>query len=233
MVYKIVTMLTAMLLVVMPTIVAAHATLYPHIPKVGKQGDPHQVLSWHTHIVYNLANDTVARALDLRERTAKHFEKWLGPECEARFDEGRLCMIRDHDFHEILTVGPFVAGEWSMFVPHPYKTMVVEWLTQNRGEFSLLVHPNSGWEFDDHTIWAQWTGETWPLNTSPDILGDPTKQSNEFGHQRGDEANMVCIRPGGVLCPATRCADPEESFYYSWATCCPGSVCRNSFCQEV
>ena len=33
-----------------------------------------------------------------------------------------------------------------MWVPVPYFQRVVSWYTQHRGEFSLLVHPNTGCE---------------------------------------------------------------------------------------
>ena len=51
--------------------------------------------------------------------------------------------------HNILTQttlvgGPFVSGEWSIFVPVPYYSLVVPWMVQHRGEFSMIVHPNTG-----------------------------------------------------------------------------------------
>jgi aromatic ring-cleaving dioxygenase len=44
---------------------------------------------------------------------------------------------------------------------------VVPWFTQmytsvNTG--SLLVHTNTGCEYEDHSIWALWGGTAWPLD---------------------------------------------------------------------
>ena len=35
---------------------------------------------------------------------------------------------------------------------------------QNRGDLDVLVHPNSGCEFEDHTEWAFWGGKSWELD---------------------------------------------------------------------
>ena len=51
-------------------------------------------------------------------------------------------------------------------MPRPYYDLVVPWLFQNRGEFTLLVHPNTGCEYEDHSIWAQWSGQQWILDMS-------------------------------------------------------------------
>jgi hypothetical protein len=35
----------------------------------------------------------------------------LGPDCDGRYDNGRLCMITDHPLNETLDGGPFPAGD--------------------------------------------------------------------------------------------------------------------------
>jgi aromatic ring-cleaving dioxygenase len=62
-------------------------------------------------------------------------------------DNGRLCMVYDHNITND-TIGPFAIGEWSMSVPVHYYSAVVPWFTQHRGQFSLLVHPNTGCEYE-------------------------------------------------------------------------------------
>jgi aromatic ring-cleaving dioxygenase len=73
-------------------------------------------------------------------------------------------MIYDHNLTND-TLGPFAVGEWSkyciaheshmrfsncgsgvvgMFVPVHYYGAVVPWFVSHRGNFSLLVHPNTG-----------------------------------------------------------------------------------------
>jgi aromatic ring-cleaving dioxygenase len=134
------------------TAVQGHATFYPHRRQALKNvtTEPPSIISWHVHICYMLSKDSVHAAMELRNRTARHFASYLGPECTGRFDDGRLCMIRDHDFSTVLTVGPFPAGEWSIFVPRHYYGLIVPWLLQHRGNFSLLVHPNTGYEYGNY-----------------------------------------------------------------------------------
>jgi hypothetical protein len=106
-------------------------------------------------------------------------------------------MISDHDFeNSTLEGGPFVSGEWSIFIPVGYYNLVVPWLLQHRGEFSMIVHPNTGYEYEDHSIWAQWAGEPWPLDMT---IFEKGNQTNEFGHYRGDPDNPACL-PKGAVC---------------------------------
>ena len=42
----------------------------------------------------------------------------------------------------------------------------------------MLLHPNSGYEYEDHSIWAMWAGEQWPLDMS---IFEKETQTNEFG----------------------------------------------------
>ena len=68
--------------------------------------------------------------------------------------------------------GPFLAPQWSVFVPLEYFSAAVQWVMQRRGntirtnqpELDVLVHPNSGCEVEDHSWWAFWAGEKWRLN---------------------------------------------------------------------
>lgn len=89
--------------------------------------------------------------------------------------------------------GPFVSGEWSIFVPVGYYPLITPWLVQNRGNsvnsakalywkylgnLSMLLHPNTGYEYEDHSIWALWAGQPWPLDMS---IFEQETQTNEFG----------------------------------------------------
>lgn len=46
------------------------------------------------------------------------------------------------------------------------------------GNLSMLVHPNTGYEYEDHSIWAMWAGDPWPLDMS---IFEQGTQTNEFG----------------------------------------------------
>lgn len=207
-------------------VATAHPTHYPHRAALMKdsQGNacqpgfsgvmceiPPPILSYHVHIVFNLVD--VEEALRLRDRTIEHLKEWLAPECTGRFDTGRFCMIRDHDFEKILIEGPFPSGEWSIFVPPPYLELVQTYLVQQRGPFSLLTHPNTGFMIPDHDEWAMWAGASWPLN-----MHAVNVTHAEDKHTRGDAANPVCVSSGDV------CGELLPSFP-TLLPCCDGATC--------
>ncbi|CAF0965225.1 unnamed protein product [Rotaria sordida] len=124
-------------------------------------------------------------------------------------------MIVDHDIENTTLIGgPFVSGEWSIFLPLGYYAVVTPWLLQNRGNLSMLLHPNSGYEYEDHSIWAMWAGEPWPLDMS---IFEKETQTNEFGHYPGDPDNPVCLLKGAV------CGDDKLS---PFALCCYELACK-------
>ncbi len=97
---------------------------------------PPPALSYHVHITFDLNDPTALPAAEaLREASRVQFAELLGPDCvgdeeqSGRYDNGRLCLIFDHDISEVLDVGPFFSGEWSMFVPVPYLSAVLFWFT--------------------------------------------------------------------------------------------------------
>jgi len=191
----------------------SHPTKYPKQTSVNCSA-PATIMSYHIHIVFSIMDDgQIQRAEDLRSQAREYFAPMLGEDCDGRYDEGRLCLIYDHNITQP-GPGPWPSGEWSMFVPISYYEQTIPWFTQHRGEFSLLVHPNSGCEYEDHSIWALWGGEPWPLNF--DIFEQNT-QTNEFGSYRGDSGNPVCLSsgaycgdlnadgPAGVCCLGLQC----------------------------
>ncbi|CAF1091782.1 unnamed protein product [Adineta ricciae] len=204
----------------------AHPTLYPHIRMTRTKGireralpnPPPGIISYHIHVTYTLFNPPVVKeALALRDRTRAQFQNYLGPDCKGRYDYGYLCMINDHDIQNTTLIGgPFVSGEWSIFVPLGYYPLITPWLVQNRGNLSVLLHPNTGYEYEDHSIWAMWAGQPWPLDMS---IFEQETQTNEFGHHPGDSDNPVCLLKGAV------CGDDQFS---PLALCCYELACKSA-----
>lgn len=201
------------------------------------------ILSYHFHITYMFKQDQIDAVQLLRNRTQEHFAPFLGenPICQGtphdksgRFgklkndlldifsdtfaDNGRICMIYDHDV-ETETLGPFAVGEWSMFVPVHYYHAVLPWFLMNRGDFSLLVHPNTGCEYEDHGIRAQWSGMPWQMYLD---CCTPLTQTVEFGEKLGTERNPICLAKGGVC----GFGDPNSNGYGPQVLCCSGSSCE-------
>ena len=81
--------------------------------------------------------------------------------------------------------------------------------------FSCRIHTNTGCEFEDHSKWAVWAGQPWPLNLA---IFTPRTQTDEFGHYRGDVDNPVCL-PKGAACGDGAEAGPAMA-------CCGGLACR-------
>ncbi|KAJ1658227.1 hypothetical protein IWQ61_002505 [Dispira simplex] len=62
-------------------------------------------------------------------------------------------------------VGPHVTGMFQVFIETPEQfSQVVPWITLNRNEHSVLVHPHSGNAVFDHSKYAMWIGERLPVN---------------------------------------------------------------------
>ncbi len=127
------------------------------------QPEPAQIFSYHIHLLYiqkNKNNTDTAYAIRERFRTA--FAHKLGPDCDDMFHEERSCILgADKD-----AAGPFPTAQWSVFVLPEDLTEMTAWMMQRKGDYSVLVHPNSGCEIEDHSWWAYWGGNQWPLDLS-------------------------------------------------------------------
>ena len=98
--------------------------------------------AYHAHIYFDA--ETIERAKALREEAGRLFNVQLG---------------RVHEKE----VGPhprwssqlaFDAGEFDKVVP---------WLDEHRGGLDVFVHGVSGDDLADHTTYAWWLGNEWPL----------------------------------------------------------------------
>eukprot|EP01111_Echinosteliopsis_oligospora_P012036 TRINITY_DN4090_c0_g1_i1.p1 TRINITY_DN4090_c0_g1~~TRINITY_DN4090_c0_g1_i1.p1 ORF type:complete len:185 (+),score=38.23 TRINITY_DN4090_c0_g1_i1:58-612(+) len=146
-----------------------HPTKYPEAKKEFLSSDvlgaQPPIRSYHVHFMFQYHHNTsctgVDNALALRNKFIKEFnvDELL---CEGDFDQGRLCMFPV----AFEPYGPFVAPEWAAFIPLEDFQRVVPWVMQNRGNFDVFVHPNSGFEREDHHDWSFWAGTPWFLDLS-------------------------------------------------------------------
>jgi aromatic ring-cleaving dioxygenase len=205
-----------------------------------KDGEAPEILSWHIHVLFmtNNGQERIDEAMAFRDRAMKRFSMYTNdtlctgeydPNTESteplpdggRIDNGRLCFISDHDISKTES-GPFPTGEWGIFIPVSHLNIVVGWFNQNRGDLSVLLHPNSGFEYEDHSTSAMWSGAPWPLNID---LFTPNTRTNELDTERGDIGNPTCVAGGGV-CGDVVWGGPS-------IPCCEGGVCGcdGSTCQ--
>jgi len=106
--------------------------------------DPAAITHYHAHIYYDPAT-TRDRAERLRERVAVAFP-------EARI--GR--------WHDEL-VGPHLKSMFQVAFPSVLLATFLPWLMLNRDGLEILVHPETGNAYRDHTAHAAWLGAVLPL----------------------------------------------------------------------
>jgi len=147
------------------TICTSHPTKYRLKDGATCQDDP-TFYSYHIHVLFwSNKNATVDAAFALRKRFMQTFQVQDGPcdDSNTTHPPQQLCMF-EVDFPQ--PAGPFPVPEWAAFVPPPFFAATVPWIMQNRGQFDILVHPNSGCEIEDHRDWPVWGGNKWELDLS-------------------------------------------------------------------
>lgn len=106
--------------------------------------DPRAITAYHAHVYYDPAK-TRAQAERLRERVAETFP-------QARL--GR--------WHDEL-VGPHPRSMYQIAFPPEMLAEFVPWLMLNRDGLTVLLHPETGDNYTDHSAHAAWFGAVLPL----------------------------------------------------------------------
>jgi aromatic ring-cleaving dioxygenase len=106
--------------------------------------DPATIEHYHAHIYYDPIV-TRERAARLRERVA------------AAFPEARLGRWHDE------LVGPHLRSMYQIAFPASLLASFLPWLMLNREGLTILLHPETGNAYLDHSEHAAWLGGTLPL----------------------------------------------------------------------
>jgi DOPA 4,5-dioxygenase len=106
---------------------------------------PASITVYHAHVYYD-AKATRVRAARLRLRVARKF---------PRAKLGR--------WHDEL-VGPHTQSMYQIAFPRGLLASFVPWLMLNRDGLDVLLHPETGDDYRDHTAHACWFGVTLSLN---------------------------------------------------------------------
>jgi DOPA 4,5-dioxygenase len=106
--------------------------------------DPQAISLYHAHIYYDPATSR-GRAERLRERVA------------ARFPQARLGRWHDE------LVGPHSQSMFQIAFPCELLASFLPWLMLNRDGLTILLHPQTGDAYADHTRHAVWFGAVLPL----------------------------------------------------------------------
>jgi len=100
------------------------------------------------HVYYILNNEAEAK-----------FAKELHERIRREFPELRIFKFWDRPY------GPHPTGMFEVDTFNPHQTgALFSWLAVNRGPCSILIHPNTGDTYKDHTELEIWMGRPWPLN---------------------------------------------------------------------
>jgi aromatic ring-cleaving dioxygenase len=113
----------------------------PRIP--GEIVDIGRIEGYHAHVYYD--PETRAVAERLREAIGARFEVKLG---------------RWHD----RPVGPHPKSMYQLAFAVPEFSRLVPWLMLNRAGLSVLVHPVTGDDYEDHAYHPLWLGTALPLD---------------------------------------------------------------------
>ncbi len=109
--------------------------------------DTARIKDWHIHVYFTPETRDTAALL----------RQWV----EERFT------VRMGRWHDAL-VGPHTQPMYQIaFMPDQFPTLV-PFVMMNRMGLTVLLHPESGRQLDDHTLHATWMGEVLPLKT--DVL---------------------------------------------------------------
>ena len=106
--------------------------------------DPHAIALYHVHIYYDPAQSRGA-AERLRQRVA------------AEFPQAKLGRWHDE------LVGPHPQSMYQIAFPTEMLAAFVPWLMLNRDGLTILLHPETGDDYIDHTAHAAWFGTVLPL----------------------------------------------------------------------
>jgi aromatic ring-cleaving dioxygenase len=101
-----------------------------------------QIEGYHAHIYYHAETRSVAERLrhEIGERFAVRLGRW-------------------HD----VPVGPHPCSMYQVAFEVPEFPRLVPWLMLNREGLSVLVHPSTGNDYDDHAHFPLWLGTPLPL----------------------------------------------------------------------
>jgi len=161
----------------------SHPTYYPEVNSSTCLDEVNKPVfrSFHIHVLFlGYVNQSVTDAISLRDAFIAQFTPKGA--CPSLYHQNFLCMFDV----ELEPDGPFPTGQWAAFIPVERMYETVTWIMQRRQvhgwinaacsepkdpkcgvarpAFDVLIHPNSGCEYEDHGKWMLWGGNPWLIN---------------------------------------------------------------------
>ena len=104
-----------------------------------------EIKSYHVHLYY--------------VGTTKQHAGYIRQEIYRRFDDN----VEIGRWRDLAPQGPHPVSHFQVSFPTKMFNEIVPFLALNRGELNILLHPNTGNGYEDHTKNVMWIGPSIPL----------------------------------------------------------------------
>jgi DOPA 4,5-dioxygenase len=154
----------------------SHSFNHPISPASVLFDDP-EIKEWHFHVYWFQTNKaSFAEAMALHDKLLKEVARGtfvvifhgVTAEMVPGLNVSNIPHINTHP------IGPHPCGSFEVWTPKEYFAQAMSWFMRNRGELSILLHPLSRHEVEDHTGRSMWLGPPFRL--------DLTVLTEDLGH---------------------------------------------------
>ena len=122
------------------------------------------LLSYHLHpMMWANVPKQVEKALTFQREFMEHFGIVGRKNCTFNVHDPNQKEICAWGVHWVPD-GPFNNAQYAFFIPKADYQRVVEWSSKHRNGLDILIHPNTGCQIQDHSLWAEWNGSPWQLD---------------------------------------------------------------------
>lgn len=130
-----------------------------HYKKYTGEGYP-PIQSFHVHVLFFQTNQNNTNiSLAFYKEALAYFK--IDKHCPHLFHNDYMCYF----YPDMEAAGPFPTAQWAIyFLPEQYSQVVPYFMQHRDIGYTILVHPNTGAEKNDHSEWALWGGQPWPLD---------------------------------------------------------------------
>ena len=138
---------------------------FNNVPNICKNAP---IISYQIHgMIWEKVPKQVAEVVTFQRKFIEHFDLVGKPNCTFKGSDPaphqqEMCLW-EIDWEP---AGPFNNAQFAIFIPTKDLQRAVEWSAKNRGSIDILVHPNTGCQVEDYSVWASWNGTPWQLDTT-------------------------------------------------------------------
>jgi len=141
-------------------------------PKFVSFEDP-EILEWHFHVYWHQTYEPAFKeAMKLRDLLLDAVSRREFIVIFPGITDKIIPGLNDSRVPRVNTqpVGPHPGGSFEVWTPKEYFNQAMSFFLLNRGELTILLHPLTQHQFEDHTGRAVWLGPPFPIVLSPVLL---------------------------------------------------------------